>query len=137
MAIYNSLITKYAVSRDSGGTWGVFPRGPSDRNFDPGNEYIQKLDGTMYVPQYYNLQLNIPLMTKTWYEQLQALYVPTHQDIYLNYEAESENPFIKWVYAPAIWAKPPKPGRRVGNLYFDVTVEFELVEWYLPYVTVL
>jgi len=133
MSITPSSLQAYSISRDNGSTWLNFPKLPTSRDPQPMSAFAQRVNATKQVGMFWNLELTWGLMTPAWYYQTDSMYSPANQEILLNYLTDSLNsdgtPI--WVYAPAVWAEPPR-SRRQASLFYDVVVPFTLVEWYLP-----
>ena len=134
MSITVSARQAYSISRDNGSTWTDFPKLPSSRDPQPMSPFSQRLDKTKTVGIYWNLELGFDLLTPAWWYQIEnVLYSPTNQAILLNYLSDSLNSDGSpiWVYAPAVWAEPPKATRK-AMLFYQAIVPFTGVEWYLP-----
>lgn len=138
MAITNSTIAKFAISLDSGTTWIDLPF-PNDLVVTDPTDAEIRLDGTENPSMFYDLTL---VYGKLAYAKFQSVFTEnwsaSNQKILLNYKSgkypgspATGTTGSGWVYAPAIWRKPPflqKDGSS-GMVADSVRIVFSRVEW--------
>lgn len=132
MTITVSSRQAYSISRDNGSTWVDFPKLPNKRTNTPMSQFLQRIDGTEQIGQFWNIELGYDMLTQAWASTIMGMYSPTNQNILLNYLSDVYSSGLPvWVYAPAVWAEPPT-GDRVAMLWKNAAIRFTLVEYYLP-----
>jgi hypothetical protein len=134
MAITVSSVQQYGISRDGGSTWLYFSKLPNSRDPQPMSPPIQRINKTKQVGVYWNLDLTWDVLTPAWWYRMEnQMYSTSNQELLLNYLSDSLNSDGSpiWVYAPAVWADPPRARRR-AMLFLDAVASFTGVEWYLP-----
>lgn len=138
MAIVDSELESWAISRDEGETWDVLPGRVNDFDFEQMMDPLVYLSGEQQVGLLWKLNLRWEVLLRQDWFSLVALYRTNQQSLLLNYLSLDADltgyPMVrKWKYAPAIWATPPvKNGGAKGLIYQQVSVVFSNVEWWLP-----
>lgn len=138
MAITNSTRANFAISLDNGATWIDLPH-PNDLVVtDPSGEEI-RLDGTENPSMFYDVVLAYQKLRYATFQNIfTSNWSPSKQKILLNSKSGKfpGNPATGaagsgWVYAPAIWPKPPflQKSGSAGVVADNVQILFRRYEW--------
>ncbi len=132
-------------------TWYYFPTQPNDVKFNPSFPMEPRVNGTIQVPKFWDLEYTWDKALYRWWYRIYMLYDVQNQNIRLSYLAfghgDPTNPkqtelgtdgltlvnsaASGWVEAPAVWGEPPQAGTKSGRIVSGVSLKLNRVEWYI------